>query len=95
MNEERLLFDENKNHSVFVKPNDPNSTANGGNDHQADNQYVRNGYDRTVSQYGRYGYEHQIDNQYGVNGYDHAASQCGRYGYDHQADNQYSGNGCR
>ena len=31
MNEERLLSDQNKNLSVFAKPNDPNLTANGGN----------------------------------------------------------------
>ena len=43
MNEERLLFDQNKNPSVFAKPNDPNLTANGGYDHQADNEYGGNG----------------------------------------------------
>ena len=80
-NEERLLFDQNKNGSVFANPNDSNLTANGGYDH-ADNQY------------GRYGYDHQTDNHYDGNGYNHADSQCGRYGYDHQADNQYGGNEC-
>ena len=47
MNEERLLSDQNKNPSVFAKPNDPNLTANGGN-----------GYDHNDHQYGKYGYDH-------------------------------------
>ena len=64
LHEERLLFDQNKNPSVFAKPNDPNLTANDGNE-----------YDHADSQYGRYGYDHQADNQY-VNGYDHADYQC-------------------
>ena len=54
MNDERLLFDQNKNPSVFVKPNDANSTDNGGYDYQADNQYGINGYDHADSQYNRY-----------------------------------------
>ena len=58
MNEERLLFDQNKNPSVFAKPNGPNLTANGGYDHQIDNQYGGNEYNHTDSQYGRYGYDH-------------------------------------
>ena len=58
MNEERLLFDQNKNPSVFAKPNGPNLTANGGYDHQIDNQYGGNEYNHTDSQYGRYGYYH-------------------------------------
>ena len=41
INEERLLSDQNRNPSVFVKPNDRNLTANGGN-----------GYDHNDSQYG-------------------------------------------
>ena len=93
MNEEKLLFDQNKNPSVFAKPNDPNLTANGGYDHQADNKYGGNGYDHAGSQSGRYGYDNQADNQYDGNGYDYADRQCGRYGYDNQADNQYDGNG--
>ena len=93
MNEERLLFDQKKNPSVFVKPNDPNLTANGGYDHQVDDHYGGNGYDHTDSQYGRYEYDHQADNQCGGSGYDHADSLRGRYGYDHQVNNQYSGNG--
>ena len=44
MSEERLLSDQNKNPSVFVKPNDPNLIANGGYD-QANSQYGRCGYD--------------------------------------------------
>ena len=40
INEERLLSDQNKNPSVFVKPNDRNWTGNGGN-----------GYDHNNSQY--------------------------------------------
>ena len=86
MNEERLLFDRNKNPSVFAKPNDPNLTSNGGYDHQADNQYGGNGFDHADSQCGRYGYDHQADNQYGGNECDHIDSQYGRYGYDYQAD---------
>ena len=70
MNEERLLFDQNKNPSVFAKPNDPNLTANGGYDHQADNEYGGNGYDHAGSQSGRYGYDNQADNEYDGNGYD-------------------------
>ena len=93
MNEERLLFDQNKNPSVFAKPNDPNLTANGAYDHQADNEYGGNGYDHADSQSGRYGYDNQADNQYDGNGYDYADRQCGRYGYDYQADNQYDENG--
>ena len=31
-NKERLLSDQNKNSSVFTKPNDPSLTANGGKD---------------------------------------------------------------
>ena len=54
MNDERLLFDQNKNPSVFVKPNDANSTDNGEYDYQADNQYGVNGYDHADSQYNRY-----------------------------------------
>ena len=42
INEERLPHDQNKNLSVFAKPKDPNLTANGGYDHQVDNQYGRN-----------------------------------------------------
>ena len=94
MNKEGLLFNQNKNPSVFAKPSDSNSTANSGYDREADNQYGGNGYDRTDSQYGRYGYDHQADNQYVGNGYDHADNQYDRYGYGHQADYQYSGNGC-
>ena len=41
--EERLLFDQNKNSSVFAKPNDPNVTSNGGYNHQANNQHGGNG----------------------------------------------------
>ena len=84
MNEERLLFDQNKNSSVFAKPNEPNLTANGGYDHYTYSQYGRYEYDHTGSQYGRDGYDHHSANQYDGNGYDHADSQCGRYGYDHQ-----------
>ena len=89
MNEERLLFDQNKNPSGSAKPNDPNLTSNGGYDHQANNENGGNGYDHADSQSGRYEYDHQADNQYDGNGYDYADDQCGRYGYDHQADNQY------
>ena len=70
MNEERPLFDQNKNPSVFAKPNDPNLTANGRYNNQADNEYGGNGYDHADSQSGRYGYDHQADNQYDGNGYD-------------------------
>ena len=49
MNEERLLFDQNKNPAVFAKPNDPNVTSNDECDHQADNQYGGNGCDHTYS----------------------------------------------
>ena len=94
MNKEGLLFNQNKNPSVFAKPSDPNLTANSGYDHEADIQYGGNGYDRTDSHYGRYGYDHQADNQYAGNGYDHADNQYDRYGCGHQADYQYSGNGC-
>ena len=41
INEERLLSDQNKNPSMFVKLNDRNLTANGGN-----------GYNHNNSQYG-------------------------------------------
>ena len=92
MNDERLVFDQNKNPSVFAKPNDPNLTANGGYDHQADNQFGVNGHDYADNQNGRHRYDHQAENQYGGNGYDHSDNQYGRYGYDHQADYQYSGN---
>ena len=94
INEERLLFEQNKNPFVFAKPNDPNLTANGGYDYQDDNQHGGNGYGHTDSQNGRYGYDHQAENQYGRNGYGQAGSQYGRYGYDHQPDYQYNGNGC-
>ena len=94
INEERLLFEQNKNPFVFAKPNDPNLTANGGYDYQDDNQHGGNGYGHTDSQNGRYGYDHQAENQYGGNGYGQAGSQYGRYGYDHQPDYQYNGNGC-
>ena len=90
MNEERSLFYQNKTPSVFANPNDPNLTANGGYNNQADNEYGGNGYDHADSQSGRYGYDHQADNQYDGNGYDHADSQCRRYGYDHQTENQYN-----
>ena len=79
LHEERLLFDQNKNPSVFAKPNDPNLTANDGNE-----------YDHADSQYGRYGYDHQADNQY-VNGYDHADYQCSGNEHNHRADDQYGG----
>ena len=84
MNEERLLLDQNKNSSLFAKPNEANLTANGGYDHYTYSQCGRYEYDHTGSQYGRYGYDHHSANQYDGNGYDHADSQCGRYGYDHQ-----------
>ena len=58
MNEKRLLFYQNKNPSVFTKPNDPNLMANGKYDHYTDSQYCRYGYDRTDSQCGRYVYDH-------------------------------------
>ena len=81
MNEERLLFDQNKNASVFVKLNEPSQIANGG-------------YDHADSQYGRYGYDYQADNQYRRDGYGQVDSEYSRYRQDHQADYQYSGNGC-
>ena len=105
-NEEILLFDQNKNPSMFANPKNSNLTANGGYDHadnqygrygydnEADSQYDGNGYDHDDNQYGRYGYDHQNDNQYDGNGYDHADSQCDRCGYEHQVDNQYGGNEC-
>ena len=77
---------------MFANPSNPNLTANGGYDHQADNEYGGNGYDHADSQGGRYGYDHQADNQYDGNRYGYADSQYGRYGYDHQADNQYDEN---
>ena len=82
MNEERLLSDQNKNPSVFAKPNDPNLTANGGN-----------GYDHNDHQYGRYGYDHQADSQHDGNGYDHADYQYSGNKHNHRADDQYGG--CR
>ena len=82
MNEERPLFGQNKNPSVFAKP----SSHNDGYDHQTDNKYGRNEYDHTDRKYGRYEYGHQTDNQYGANGYNYAHIQYGRCGYDHQAD---------
>ena len=64
MTEERLLFDQNKNPSVFGKPNDPNLTASDRYDH-TDSQHDRYGYDHQAnSQYGRYRYDHQADYQY-------------------------------
>ena len=78
INEERLLFDQNKNSAVFAKLNDPNVTSNDGYDHQADNQYNGNGYGQTGSQYGGYGYDHQADYQYSGNECNHRAG--GRYG---------------
>ena len=91
MNEERLLSDQTKNPSVYVKLNERNLTANGGYDHQADNQYGGNRYDHTDSQDGRYGYDSRAYNQYSGNGYGQTDSQDGR-SYDHQADYQNSGN---
>ena len=61
MNKEGLLFNQNKNPSVFAKPSDPDLTANSGYDHETDNQYVGNGYDHADNQYDRYGYGHQAD----------------------------------
>ena len=78
MNEERLLFDQNKNSAVFAKLNDPNVTSNDGYDYQADNQYNGNRYGQTGSQYGGYGYDHQADYQYSGNECNHRAG--GRYG---------------
>ena len=80
-NKKRLIFDQNKNSSVFANPDDPNLTANGA-------------YDHTDNQYGRYGYHHQADTQFDGNDYYHADNQYGRYGYHHQVYNQYGGNGC-
>lgn len=64
MYEERLLLDQNKNSSVFARPNNPDLVANGGYD-QADNQCIRYGYDQASIKYGRCGYCCQADNQYG------------------------------
>ena len=88
MNEERLLSDQNKNPSVFSKPNDPNLTADGGHDHRANDQYGGNGYGQTGSQYCRYGYEHLADYQYRRNERNHKTNdQYGECGSD-QADNE-------
>ena len=66
MNEERLLFYQNKNVPVFVKLNEPSLIANGG-------------YDHADSQYGRYGYNYQADNQYRGDGYGQVDSLYSRY----------------
>ena len=77
MNQERLIFDENKN-PVFTKPNDPNLIVNGG-------------YDQADSQYGRYRYDHQAMNinmdQYGYE-YQYSGNK-----HDHWAGDQYGGCG--
>ena len=92
MNEERLLFDQNKSPSGSAKPNDPNLTSNGGYDHQANNEYGGNGYDHADSQSGRYGYDHQADNQYDKYGYDHQADyQCSGHECNYRADDHYGG----
>ena len=79
---------------MYVKPNDPNLTDNGGYDHQADNQYGGDRYDHTDSQNGRYGDDSRAYNQYSGNGYGQTGSQDGRSyrSYDHQVDYQNSAN---
>ena len=93
MYEERLLLDQNKNSSVFARPNNPDLVANGGYD-QADNQCIRYGYDQASIKYGRCGYCCQADNQYGGDGYNQIDYQYSRYGCDHRDDDQYGEYGC-